>query len=124
MTQPITHQELQAIIQPIGETLLRKNHDYGGSVFELGTKGIFVRMWDKMARLKQLVWLTVQPKVKDESIEDTIRDLVGYGILWLVDHRRNQETTAFQNGEMGAAELNEVFDFSEPTVSPFGKEKW
>jgi hypothetical protein len=120
---PITKDELMQIIEPIVDTLVRKNHDYGGSVFELGGKGIFVRMWDKMARLKQLVWMAVQPKVRDEAIHDTIADLAGYAILWLVDRQRNAEADAFANGEMMASELSRKFsDVMAQVESPFRKE--
>lgn len=72
------------------ESVLQKNADYGCSVWErpmlaprldAGT-AILVRMTDKIKRLQTL--LSGGPmQVKDESIEDTIRDLGNYCGLYL-----------------------------------------
>lgn len=71
------------------DTLLRKNHDYGNSawtppVLAPGVdirSAIFCRMSDKVQRIAQL-----QKSGKAEvaeSLDDSVRDLVGYGILWI-----------------------------------------
>lgn len=67
--------------------LLRKNHDYGGSVFEppilapsmKPEEALRVRMSDKIKRVQTL--LQVKSEVTDESIVDTLHDLGGYIIL-------------------------------------------
>lgn len=69
------------------ELLLRKNHDYGSSVFkppvlapELSElSAIDVRMSDKIARINNLK--TCASEVKSESIDETYKDLAGYVIL-------------------------------------------
>lgn len=83
----------QARIAQIGldwlDLLLRKNADYGGSVFKVprlapecspGT-ALRVRMSDKIERLEQLLRKNT-PEVA-ESLEDTIRDLGAYCLLYL-----------------------------------------
>lgn len=69
--------------------LLRKNRDYGCSVWQVPTlapecnpdAAIRVRMSDKITRLQTLLSVTGGPEV-DESIGDTIRDLGAYCLLW------------------------------------------
>lgn len=73
----------------IVDTLLRKNADYGASAWQspiLAPKltprqAIQCRMSDKVARLSRL--LSGETAQVSESIEDTMRDLAGYAILWL-----------------------------------------
>jgi hypothetical protein len=78
----------QAVVE-WGALLLRKNHDYGSSVWKTpilapdcdpGT-AIRVRMSDKIQRLTQL--LQREAEVKEESIHDTLRDLGAYCLLEL-----------------------------------------
>ncbi len=70
------------------ELILKKNKDYGSSVFEapmlapncdMGT-GILVRMSDKINRLQQLAKNKAEVA---ESFDDTIRDLGAYCLLYL-----------------------------------------
>jgi len=69
-----------------------KNNDYGGTngdpfhnfentnlVGVSPPKGILVRMVDKMSRIATL--LDKDPKVSDESIEDTLNDLINYSAI-------------------------------------------
>lgn len=71
------------------ETLLRKNKDYGSSVWQrpilvpdldIGDV-ILVRMGDKINRIQTL--LKQPPEVADESLRDTVKDLGAYCLLWL-----------------------------------------
>lgn len=73
-------------------TLLRKNADYGSSVYKQPVlapgvdvaTAIRVRMSDKIERLRNLLASPLQAnRVITESIDDTMRDLAGYAILWL-----------------------------------------
>ena len=76
----------------IVQLLIEKNHDYGSSYFkvakELGTNFSFaVRFLDKGNRLDQFQKLMKNGegfKVKDESVTDTLKDLLGYYLLYLV----------------------------------------
>ena len=97
MSKALTLEELHAIVDPVLELVVRKNTDYGGSMFELGLKGIFVRMTDKIARLKRLVWEGAEAQVKTESIEDVFKDLIGYAAGALAYSRR-QEAGRASNG--------------------------
>lgn len=88
--------ESQRLIAEIGasvvDMLIAKNIDYGSSAWKRpklapeldADTAIRVRMSDKIERLQNLLSPT-QPgqQVSEESIEDTMRDLAGYIILWL-----------------------------------------
>jgi len=67
-----------------------KNHDYGDSFAkvrnELGNVAILVRLYDKVERLKTLL-TGADAKVKDESIEDTLKDLTNYCLMELVERQ-------------------------------------
>jgi len=81
-------------------TCLRKNRDYGSSVFKVpvfapdcpAATSIRVRMSDKFERITNLLKLQLQgegPKV-NESLEDTIMDLGVYCFLLLVEMKRQK----------------------------------
>ena len=80
-------------------TLIRKNIDYGSSVFSSpvlcpnmpAKSSILVRMSDKIKRIQQLQQQEAQ--VKSESFEDTMRDLAGYAILYLASPEDKDEQT-------------------------------
>lgn len=72
------------------ELYSRKNHDYGNS-FDKGMDNIgeaygIGRIYDKMNRLITLT--KEEAKVKDESIDDTLRDLACYSIMMLAYRKR------------------------------------
>ena len=77
--------EFLDILKPVAELLKRKNTDYGGSYDELrdkfGEVAFIIRLHDKLARLKTLN--AQKARVNDESIEDTIKDIIGYCTLEL-----------------------------------------
>ena len=71
-----------------------KNADYGNSfdktLDELGPIAGYVRMSDKMNRLKTLVVDEKDRVIEDESVEDTLKDLASYAIMtavWLSNKR-------------------------------------
>lgn len=86
------------------ELLLRKNHDYGSSVFkppvlapELSElSAIDVRMSDKIARINNLK--TCASEIKSESIDETYKDLAGYIILRRSVQRYLLETDPSRSG--------------------------
>lgn len=98
-------------------TLLKKNIDYGSSVFQRpvlapdmpADSAILVRATDKVQRLRNLLKkldevVDVIPQVKDESIEDTIRDLGAYCLLWLCYQRiSNGKSESFNSGDLAAS---------------------
>lgn len=87
------HGDDQKVIVTTGleilDTLLRKNHDYGGSAWKTPVlapglsprEAIQCRMSDKIERLQKL--LSGKNPLVQESIEDSMRDLAGYAVLWL-----------------------------------------
>lgn len=82
----MTEEKIQKITQFVTKTLLQKNQDYGGASFDLGTNGNMVHLWDKVKRYRSLVEKmnkgTNTPNF--ESIEDTLRDIIGYAIIGLI----------------------------------------
>lgn len=88
------------------DVLLRKNLDYGDSVFQVGDfspdvpcdAAIRVRMGDKTSRLRTLLKkvtssgsLADATGHVDESVEDTVRDLGAYCLLLLVGWKLQQQ---------------------------------
>ena len=77
--QPTTKNEAYDILHQEKVTISeKKNHDYGDNISELGLKGLFVRIHDKTKRLEALLWNDNENLVKDETIEDTLKDLSNY----------------------------------------------
>ena len=75
------------------ELYSRKNHDYGNS-FDKGIDNIGMaygvgRIYNKMNRLITLTKKEAQ--VKDESIDDTLRDLACYSMMMLAYRKRQIE---------------------------------
>jgi hypothetical protein len=70
---------LDRVLAEIRETLIAKHHDYGvDNLLEDSEYGIAIRAKDKINRVKTI--LTREYKVKNETREDSWKDLVGYGI--------------------------------------------
>ena len=82
---------VREILADMYKQFKQKHADYGGSVFAMGEKGVFVRVFDKVKRLETLVWKGQKAQVKDETIRDTWEDLAVYAILGLVAHEIQQE---------------------------------
>ena len=75
------------------ELYSRKNHDYGNS-FDKGMDNIGIaygvgRIYDKMNRLITLTKKEAQ--VKDENVDDTLRDLACYSMMMLAYRKRQIE---------------------------------
>ena len=83
MSEPKTLEEAyDRVVFEARELFLAKQIDYGpDNISALGLKGVFVRTWDKVNRLKRLVWDNVDAKVADESIDDTFEDILNYSII-------------------------------------------
>ena len=79
-------QACRNIALEIAATVIEKHKDYGpDNILIFKEQGLLVRMWDKIGRLKHLVWQEKAPK--HESIEDTFKDLAGYAIIGLMLQR-------------------------------------
>lgn len=63
----------------------RKQQDYGPkNISSFGTFGVMVRMNDKMERLKTLFGTGKRKAAKNESIQDSLRDISNYAIIALL----------------------------------------
>jgi hypothetical protein len=82
----------RALIGKMYRTHLKKNADYSpANILGTGEVGLVTRLWDKTARLMNLVGFKIdlnttvkfeQPKeAQNESIDDTYLDLAVYGII-------------------------------------------
>lgn len=85
--------------------MVRKNHDYTGKAkgndalanFRHATKlnlcnlrqSVLIRLTDKVARLATST--NGELKVKDETVRDTVRDLINYSILFYFAHLEETE---------------------------------
>lgn len=69
------------------DLLAAKQHSYGHrNILDFGVQGILVRISDKLARYENLLKRAEAgegPKL-DESIEDTLVDIVGYAVVYLM----------------------------------------
>lgn len=74
---------LRENLDALEKLLLEKNHDYGpNNLVTFGNLGILIRLMDKMERLKNHV--LNHSILTTESLDDTLRDIAGYAIMWLV----------------------------------------
>lgn len=82
----LDEQQLKKITGEIIRVLLKKNEDYGGASFDLGLNGNMVHLWDKVKRYKTLIERKlIQGETPNfESIEDTLKDIIGYALIGLV----------------------------------------
>jgi len=88
----VTREELYILHETVCEsaldTMKKKNQDYACAEdpyrnFRMfGRLGILVRMSDKLARLRTFDERKMLD-VSDENIEDTVKDLVNYAVLYL-----------------------------------------
>ena len=95
MEVELTKNNLQALTDDIVELLIKKNDDYGAASFDLGLNGNMVHLWDKVKRYRNLIEKLQEKKEPNfESIEDTLRDIVGYaliGLLILEEDKKQQD---------------------------------
>lgn len=78
---------IEEIASSIAELVEKKNADYNNSFEErfneYGWLAFNIRISDKLSRLKNLTTGNKEIQVKDESVKDTIKDIVGYSLLML-----------------------------------------
>jgi hypothetical protein len=75
--------EFVNIANEIIEVIVKKNHDYGNAWQKYGIFTPLIRLNDKLLRVKTLVG-GIKAMVADESVKDTMRDIVAYGLLALL----------------------------------------
>jgi hypothetical protein len=71
------------ILDSAGNLLIKKHHDYGPKNISLSPggplNGLRVRMWDKVARINNLLDSGVNPS--NESLRDSFIDLLNYSAI-------------------------------------------
>ena len=85
--------DIERLITELSSMREMKGSDYSGEVDTLdnlrdfGWWGVVVRIGDKYKRLKRA---TMSPKLKvpDESVEDTMKDLINYALFLLIMYRQ------------------------------------
>lgn len=66
----------------------QRQKKYGpGNIAAFGEVGCMVRGFDKMARLKHLLFEGLGDDVDDETVEDSWKDLTNYAVMGLACHR-------------------------------------
>lgn len=116
--------------QNVQEILKNKNSDYRGDKgefanFELSAtltgvpviQGILVRVSDKFARLNNLLVPGKTAQVKEESIEDTIEDIVGY--LAILRAYRSQQIECVGQVDVGSNDRYPHDKSSAPSSLPY-----
>jgi len=75
------------IFEKAHKLALRKNNDYASAIDNIaltGPHGVAVRLLDKVARVYSLTTPGIEQKVKDESIDDTLIDIINYASFALM----------------------------------------
>lgn len=79
-----------SVVYELYELYKDKNKDYGNSFSILYSKygilSVIIRLWDKILRLENIYKSDAQ--VKNETIEDTLRDIANYAIMTLAEIRK------------------------------------
>ena len=76
----------ELVVLDLADLIVAKQNDYGkDNILGFGEQGLVVRLWDKINRLKNLIWNNQRPK--NESVEDTLNDIAGYAIIGLMLRR-------------------------------------
>jgi hypothetical protein len=85
------------ICNEVKELLKKKNADYDSSFSKLykkyGTLSSLIRLEDKINRLENLC-NGHNPQI-NESIDDTLMDIIGYCILTLVERKKEKNEESF-----------------------------
>ncbi len=80
------------ILQECNDLYARKNHDYGDSFhktfLEEGFAMSRIRLSDKLERFKTLSRAENAQQVHDESLEDTLKDIINYATMTIMEMRR------------------------------------
>lgn len=109
------------------ETMIKKNSDYAGDSnsmknFRISaetanikmSQGILSRLVDKTTRIGNL--LQKQAKVKDESIFDTIQDLINYSAILLYAVKLEQEEERIKSDPQLSIFESQVVDYVTSTT--------
>ncbi|WP_448523095.1 hypothetical protein [Pseudothermotoga sp.] len=70
-------------LEKCAESFAKKQAGHGtGNIAKFGEVGLLVRLNDKVERLINLVTNSERPE--NEAIDDTLRDIANYAIIWLI----------------------------------------
>ena len=87
---PVVESDIVNIALEIGELVEKKDKDYNSAfsktLKEYGDVTYFLRVDDKLNRLKSLLLNNKDAEI-NESVEDTLKDIVGYTLLMLKEKR-------------------------------------
>lgn len=76
----MTHTDIDSVKRSLINLMILKQHDYGPkNILTFGEKGVIVRIYDKYARLCNLLKDGKEPKF--ESIADTWKDMCNYAVI-------------------------------------------
>lgn len=82
----MNEEEMKRILEETEMLLKRRNEMYGdGNISKMGEEGIIVRLTDKFERPTHL--LKNKMNSSEETIEDTWKDIIGYGVIGLMVRR-------------------------------------
>lgn len=92
MSELLTREKLTLLSDDIIQLLLKKNQDYDSASFDLGLNGNMVHLWDKVKRYRNLIEKMQSTGVGPnfESIEDTLKDIIGYGLIGLIIYKNEK----------------------------------
>lgn len=89
--------KINEIAIEVAELVEKKNRDYNNSfdktLAEYGDTAYFLRIEDKLSRLKSLSKKDA-PEI-DESVEDTLKDIIGYTLLMINNKRSKGKVVIF-----------------------------
>ena len=84
--EKVEESDIVTIAKEIAELVEKKDKDYNSAfsktLKEYGNVAYFLRIDDKLNRLKNLMLNNNNPVV-NESVEDTLKDIIGYTLLML-----------------------------------------
>jgi len=96
--------DIEVVILELKQMREDKGHDYSGkspdtlaNLRDFGSLGVLVRIGDKFHRLKSF-YEQGRLAVKDESVGDTMRDLINYSLYLLIMRRQEQVEQPEQRG--------------------------
>jgi hypothetical protein len=79
-------EHVEDTVQELADLLISKHHDYGPKNISQSPggplNGLRVRMWDKFARINNLIDNDADPE--HESLEDSFKDMANYAIIGLL----------------------------------------
>ena len=82
----------ETVVNELKDVYKKKNHDYGDSFAILykkfGLQSVVIRLWDKLLRLETLT--KEDAEVKNESIQDTLKDMANYCIMTLAEMKKGE----------------------------------